>query len=136
MKNVLIYLAGLVSGIVFTIVISLFISGALVDKGDNGLTVFEQPAEVIPAESFEIFQVLPNGNALAFKGEPKTYGPGYNYLGMTVLFLADENTHYYDDQIINVPEGKCVRQIGIFQYNTEDDYKTVPVVGIYANDVR
>jgi hypothetical protein len=40
MKNVLIYLAGLVSGIVFTIVISLFISGTLVDKGDYGLTVF------------------------------------------------------------------------------------------------
>lgn len=131
MKHVFSFWAGFLSGFAFVFLVALYVNKASVDRGDKGLTVFEQPGEVIPAASFEVFQVLPNGNALAFKGEPKSYGTGYNYLGMAVLFLADEDSHYYDDQIISIPRGKCVRQVGIFQYNTEDDYKTVPVVAIY-----
>jgi hypothetical protein len=51
---------------------------------------------------------------------------------MVVLFIADENTHYYDDQIISVPRGKCVRQIGTYQYEERGIYKkTVPVVAIF-----
>jgi hypothetical protein len=52
---------------------------------------------------------------------------------MVVLFIADENTHYYDDQIISVPRGKCVRQIGTYQYETKMGYKTVPAVAIFDN---
>lgn len=136
MKNVLIYLAGFISGIVFLIVIALFVNDASADNGVEGLTVFEQPAEVISSSSFEVFQVVQNGNALARMGERKSYGTGYNYYGMVVLLLADENTHYYDDQIINVPNDKCARQIGTYQYETKDGYKTVPVVGFYDNDAR
>ena len=44
MKNVLIYLAGFISGIVFLIVIALFVNAASADNGVEGLTVFEQPA--------------------------------------------------------------------------------------------
>lgn len=136
MKNVLIYLAGFISGIVFLIVIALFVNDASADNGVEGLTVFEQPADVIPSSSFEVFQVVQNGNALARMGERKSYGTGYTYFGMVVLLLADENTHYYDDQIINVPNDKCARQIGTYQYETKDGYKTVPVVGICDNDAR
>lgn len=136
MKNVLIYLAGFISGIVFLIVIALFVNDASADNGVEGLTVFEQPADVIPSSSFEVFQVVQNGNALARMGERKSYGTGYTYFGMVVLLLADENTHYYDDQIINVPNDKCARQIGTYQYETKDGYKTVPVVGICDSDAR
>lgn len=136
MKNVLIYLAGFISGIVFLIVIALFVNDASADNGVEGLTVFEQPADVIPSYSFEVFQVVQNGNALARMGERKSYGTGYTYYGMVVLLLADENTHYYDDQIVNVPKGKCAMQIGTYQYETKDGYKTVPVVGFYDNDAR
>lgn len=136
MKNVLIYLAGFISGVVFLIVIALFVSRTSADNKVEGLTVFEQPAEVISSSSFEVFQVVQNGNALARMGERKSYGTGYNYYGMVVLLLADENTHYYDDQIVNVPKGKCAMQIGTYQYETKDGYKTVPVVGFYDNDAR
>ena len=136
MKNVLIYLAGFISGIVFLIVIALFVNDTSADNGVEGLTVFEQPADVIPSSSFEVFQVVQNGNALAHMGELKSYGTGYTYFGMVVLLLTDENTHYYDDQIVNVPKGKCAMQIGTYQYETKDGYKTVPVVGFYDNDAR
>lgn len=136
MKNILIFLAGFISGLAFIFLVVLYVNKASDDNTVEGLTVFEQPADVIPSSSFEVFQVVQNGNALACMGERKSYGTGYNYYGMVVLLLADENTHYYDDQIVNVPKGKCAMQIGTYQYETKDGYKTVPVVGFYDNDAR
>lgn len=130
MKKFLIFLAGFISGIVFLFIASLVISRNSSNGNIEGLTIFEEPADVIPTSSFEVFQVVQAGNALANAGEPRSFGDGYTYFGMVVLFLADENTHYYDDQIINVPRGKCVRQIGTYQYETKDGYKTVPAVAI------
>lgn len=130
MKKFLIFLAGFISGIVFLFIVSLVISRNSSNGNIEGLTIFEEPADVIPTSSFEVFQVVQAGNALANAGEPRSFGDGYTYFGMVVLFLADENTHYYDDQIINVPRGKCVRQIGTYQYETKDGYKTVPAVAI------
>lgn len=128
MKKFLIFLAGFVSGVVFLLVVSL----AVANNGDeptsiSGLTMFEQPAEVIDSPSFEVLQVVSAGNALAnaYDEELDTY------LGMVVLFLADENTHYYDDQIIEVSNNKCVRQVGTYQYETKNGYKTVPAVMMF-----
>ncbi len=134
MKNFLIFLAGFVSSIICLFLISLAVaSGANDDpQGIPGLTMFEQPADIIPSDSFEVLQVVTGGNALANAGE-KSYGGNYTYYGMVVLFIADENTHYYDDQIISVPRGKCVRQIGTYQYETKMGYKTVPAVAIFDN---
>ena len=134
MKNFLIFLAGFVSGIICLFLISLAIASGSNDdpQGIPGLTMFEQPADVIPSDSFEVLQVVSGGNALANAGK-KSYGGSYTYYGMVVLFIADENTHYYDDQIISVPRGKCVRQIGTYQYETKMGYKTVPAVAIFDN---
>ncbi len=69
-------------------------------------------------------QVLPNGNALATVKD-------LSDLGMVVLFLANNEKSYYDDQKINVPSDKCVMQIGTYKYNTASDFeKTVPVIRI------
>ena len=135
MKNFLIFLAGFVSGIICLLLISLAVASGYNDDPQSipGLTMFEQPADIIPSDSFEVFQVVSRGNALAHAGEKKFYSDSYTYLGMVVLFIANENTHYYDDQIISVPQGKCVRQIGTYQYETEMGYKTVPVVAIFDN---
>ena len=89
----------------------------------EGLTLFEQPGEVMTAKSYEVLQVVAGGNALANAES----GHG-TYYGMVVLFLTDENTNYYDDQIIKVPQGKFVRQVGTYRYTTKSGYKTVPAV--------
>jgi hypothetical protein len=89
--------------------------------------MFEQPAEVIDSPSFEVFQVVSGGNALA-----NAYDEGLDmHFGMVVLFLANENAHYYDDQLIEVTNNKCVRQVGTFQYDTKEGYKTVPAVMMF-----
>lgn len=134
MKNFLIFLAGFVSGIICLSVVSLaMVSGSNDDpQSIHGLTIFEQPADVISSNSFKVLQVVSGGNALATAGE-RFYRNEYLYNGMVVLFLADENTHYYDDQIISVSRGKRVRQIGTYQYETKIGYKTVPAVAIFDN---
>jgi hypothetical protein len=39
--------------------------------------------------------------------------------------------YYYDDEKIETPKGKVVRQIGIYQYPTKNDFvKTVPIIEI------
>lgn len=49
--------------------------------------------------------------------------------GITVLFLADENKSFYDEQKIKVPKGECAVQIGIYKYYDVTN-KTVPIVTI------
>ena len=40
-----------------------------------------------------------------------------------------ENKLYYDNERINIPKGKCAKQVGVYNYKTKSgDYKTVPVV--------
>ena len=51
-----------------------------------------------------------------------------NY-GLVVLFLSDENSTYYEDQIITVPVGKCLKQVGTYRYMTRQNMeKTVSCV--------
>lgn len=127
MRKFLIFLTGFVCGALALLLISI----AITNKSSNpaklqGLTLFEQAGEVMPAKSHEVLQVITDGCALANAES----GHG-TYYGLVVLFVGGENTHYYDDQIINIPKGKYVRQIGTYQYPTQSGYKTVPAVAIY-----
>ena len=124
MKNFLIFLAGFVSGIALLIIGALIIAKVDSDpKNIQGLTLFEQSVDIkFGYDGFDVIQVVEGGNALALNRDWKT----------VVLFMADENTHYYDSQRIYVPRGKCVRQIGTYQYeNKEQHKKTVPVVAFF-----
>ncbi len=128
MKKFLIFLAGFISGAVVLLGVLLLIAKGVENNSSQipGLTLFEQPGDVMTARSYEVLQVVAGGNALA------NAESGFNtYYGMVVLFLADENSNYYDDQIIKVPQGQCVRQVGTYQYPTQNGYKTVPAVRLY-----
>lgn len=84
---------------------------------DNTITRLETEGEYINYDSFEVDEVLENGNAITHATK--------NY-GLKVLFLAEKGKLYYDNQIINIPNGKCVKQIGIYKHY----YHTIPVVEI------
>ena len=50
---------------------------------------------------------------------------------MVVLFLAGNETSYYDDQKIYVSSDMRIMQVGTFRYMTREEMvKTVPVVAI------
>lgn len=124
-KSVLIYIGGIVTGIILTFVILLFVAKSNSDNPSNdNMIIFEQPQQKIDAKSFEVMQVLPDGNALA------TVESNENF-GMIVMFLANKNATYYDNQKIEVPTGKCARQIGTYRYMTRNNIeKTVPIIDI------
>lgn len=128
MKKALIFIGGVVTGVILTFVV-LVVIGVAANGGsvaNNNYVMFEQEGNVISTNSFEVFQVLDSGDALA--NEIEDYGVAS---GVTVLFLAEDGASYYDDQVIEIPTGKCVRQLGTYKYPTKSGFeKTVPVVGI------
>lgn len=128
MKKGLIFFFGLITGCILTVAALFYIGKVYSAGGDSGLTLFEQPVGTINSYSFEVLQVLPNGNALANSENPDWRE---SYTGPVVLLLADENSHYYDEQIVKVSKGKRARQVGSYQYQTNGGmHKTVPVVRI------
>lgn len=129
MKKAFIFIGGVVTGIVLTFIFAFIVNSRNADHNDD-LVLFEQEGDVISTKNFEVFQVLDSGDALA--NEKKDID-GYSVsTGLVVLFLnEDGTTSYYDDQKINVPQGKCVRQLGTYKYSTKSGLeKTVPIVGI------
>ncbi len=126
LKNILIFLAGMAA--MFVIMITM-----VPTPGDGlpGLTLFKDQTQekVIDAKQIEIFQVIEPNKALAdVTNKPyEIYDPDK----ILVLIIGDEKTTYYDDEKIDIPEGKCLKQIGIFQYESKSGtQKTVPVVSI------
>jgi hypothetical protein len=135
MKNFLIFLAGYVAGIVSLILVVVAVA-ALNDTSEVagthivGLTLFEEPAECLSTRSFEVFQVIDKGVALA-REIKSTNSYGNITSDLLVLLINDEGIYYYDDQVVKVPTGKCMRQVGIYQYTTKLEIeKTIPAVKI------
>ena len=130
MNKTLSFFLGLITGVVLTI-LTLFIIGKAMSAGqgtsDDGITMFEQPGDIIPTKKFEVLQVVPNG-ALAHS-EEKEFGVS-TFTGPIVLLLSEGQNTYYDGEVITVPKGKTVRQIGSYQYETRMGYKTVPIVQV------
>jgi len=88
--------------------------------------MFKEPTDVISDKSFKVLQVVRNNAALV-------HGPGKygDYYGTLYLIINDEGEYYYDDEIIKVPKGKVVRQIGVYKYTTKSETtKTVPLIKI------
>lgn len=140
MKKWIVFLLGFVAGCILTI-LALVVIGYAMNTTTNtvteenadyypGLILFEQPGEEFSAQSFEVMQVLSSNMALAHSGENE-YGRT-TYYGTLVLLIGDENTHFYDEQIVEVKQGKVARHIGTYQYeNRREMLKTVPVIKIF-----
>ena len=141
MKKWLFFWGGVVMGFILAIVLGVIINrsqdvpaqpqtefgGQTEEKEDkiDGLTLFETPGKAFEEKSMEVFQVLaPNAALVNGKSD-------YGYMGQTYLLVNRENEYYYDEEIIKVPQGKVLRQIGVYQYVTRAEMsKTVPVVMI------
>lgn len=126
-KFILTYVGGIVTGIVLMIVFALIVNSTQQGQAnmiDSDVVMFEQPQQVIKARTLRVMQVLPNGSALATVDILENNG------GMVVMFLAKDGVSYFDDQKINVPSEKCLKQVGTYTYESKLGMKTVPVVEI------
>ena len=137
MKKWLIFIGGILTGIVLTVVLGLVLSSISKDKTPteneteisdqpDGVTIFDEPGEIMNSKSYKVFQVVFDNGALVNEELENDI-----YLGTVFLLINDEDKYYYDDEIIKVPQGKVVRQIGIYKYPTKRDIiKTVPIIKI------
>lgn len=122
-KKILIYIAGIITGAVLMILFAVLFA----DKSsvDNGMTLFGREGACVGNNSFKVMQVLDSGDALAVEMKSGIA------IGITVLFMTDGKTSYYDNQIIDIPSGMCAKQLGTFKYESKDGMsRTVPIVGI------
>lgn len=120
-KKIFVFLLGVLTGVLLTFAIAFIVNKA--NSTDSGLSFFDQPGEVMDVKSFEVFQALNNGAALAW--EDDTYSHD-----LKVLLWNKDGSPYYDNQKVKLPAGKCFRQIGIYHYSAKMGVKTVPIVTI------
>lgn len=126
MKKVLLFAGGFISGVI-TVIIAALLYNASINSSDDklpGLTLFPEKGECIETGGeLKVIQVIEQNVALARSAD---------YSNMIVVLLINHNgISYYDDQRIKIPENKCPRQIGIYNYSTNSDkVKTVPAVVI------
>ena len=141
MNKWLFFIGGILFGIALAVVFSLLINSKEQTNPDGntptprekettktpeGVTYFDEPGEIMNAKSYKVFQVVFDNGALV--REPAEYGL---YLGKVSLMVDSEEKYYYDDEIINVPQDKVVRQIGIYRYRTKNKtVKAVPIIMI------
>lgn len=127
MKNLLIYILGIFTGLVIIFFIGLNGSNkTAIDNPYNlkGLVMLEDEGECITNKSLKVFQTINTNKALV---EPITNGNINN--NDLFLLVNNNNKIYYDGEIIKIPSKKCAKQIGVFSYETKsEDWKTVPVV--------
>lgn len=142
MKKWVVYVLGVVTGFLLTIVIAFFsnsIQGkesnsnvigsetTVEEESDDGVKMFDKPGDIINEKSLQVFQVIAE-NAALVRGKDKGYDI---YTGPIYLLINHDGKYYYDEEKVNVSQGKVVRQVGIYQYETRNEFlKTVPIIMI------
>ena len=123
-KKILIYIAGVVTGVIMTVGVLFVIGLANQNSTDNDpIQYLEQPVsyENKKETSFKVLQVLGNA-ALAIEASDKI-GSDVMYCGNMVLVLGK---NFYSDQIVKV---KNPQRVGTYSYTTNGGMpKTVPVI--------
>lgn len=103
------------------------------NTSSNGMTLFDEPGDCLSTKTFEVMQVVDNNHALAHEVEWNAVLESYMSTGLLVLLTNDNGEYYYDDQVIEVPKGMCMRQVGIYKYQTRMEIdKTVPIVKLMS----
>lgn len=124
-KNILIFLAGMLSCFVILVAIGknvkLKSKTPVVQESNSSLTLLDEPGDCVQVRDFRVIEVMPSGDALA---------EGFNNGFFEVLFLKQEGKAYYEGQVIPVPEDKCARQIGIYKQKKYGSSKTLAVIEI------
>ena len=126
MKNVLIFLGGLVTGIFLMVIVGYIyykIGTNQNTKTNDPIHYLEKPVsyEGKTETSFEVFQVL--GNAALATEESDRIDDDVLYYGNTVVILGE---NYYTDQVVTI---KNPMRVGTYSYTNNGGMPmTVPVI--------
>ena len=121
MKKWLIYVLGIITGVILTFAFAFCINLSN-NSGIIGLEMFEEPGDYMEYSQFEVFQVLESGCALAHTDDS---------FGAIVFIIPNEKQQFYDDQKIVLKNDQCAQHVGIYKYSTKMEIeKTVPAIRI------
>lgn len=123
MKKGLIFILGILTGIVLTFGIIFATSK---NSRIPGLEFLNEPGEIFKGTELRVMDVVSLDSAISFTSRPATENP--------VLYIKRRNdkTPLYDDLVIKVPAGKCLRIVGTYNYETQmNEYVTIPVVMMF-----
>lgn len=121
MKKWLIYVLGVITGIVLTFAFAFCVNLSN-NSGIIGLEMFEEPGEDMEYTQFEVFQVLDSGCALANADDT---------FDVTVFIIPGDKQQFYDNQKIVLKNNQCAQRVGTYRYSTKKGIeKTVPAVKI------
>ena len=123
MKHLVSALAGAVIGSIATLAV-VFVGGVGLPKTDD-VEWFKHEGVCLSVENLRVLKVVSNGRALVSEEkEDLLKSP-------LMLFVKDGEHHFYDEQIITMPKGKCAKHVGNFHFQTKDDgIRIIPVVKI------
>lgn len=142
MRSFLMFLLGYIAGVLSICILALFLAMVKsnaeqvnsVEKIDNHITLFKEPAGCVTTNALRVYRVLDEYYAIADEVEYKSYVGEYSYKSgaIKVVVKSEEKNLFYDDQIIEVPSGKCMRQIGVYTEHPN----TYPVVKMAESSVQ
>ena len=125
MNRWLIFIGGVLVGVVITLLVLLIIG--LSDQRKEHITLFDKPGVAVADREFIVNQIV-NDTAVfvnAIRNELGTPHIGDTYL------LVNNGKCLNDNQTIVVQEGQIARQIGTYRYVEIDDViETVPIIKI------
>ena len=121
MKKWIIYVLGVITGIILTFVFAFCVNLSN-NSGIIGLEMLEEPGDYMEYSQFEVFQVVESGCALAYADES---------FGSIVFIIPNECQQFYDDQKIVLKNDQCAQHVGTYKYSTKMEIeKTVPAIRI------
>ena len=121
MKKWIIYVLGVITGIILTFVFAFCVNLSN-NSGIIGLEMLEEPGDYMEYSQFEVFQVVESGCALAYADES---------FGSIVFIIPNESQQFYDDQKIVLKNDQCAQHVGTYKYSTKMEIeKTVPAIRI------
>ena len=122
MKNWLIYVLGIITGIILTFAFALCVANISDNSEITGLEMFEEPGEQMDYSQFKVLQVLKSGCALAYSDHS---------FSTIVLIIPDETQQFYDNQKIVLGTNQYAQRVGTYRYTAQNGMgKTVPAVKI------
>lgn len=132
------FIVGIVIGALLTTGVAFYVGNKLISNNgtDNirGLTMLKEgeKGSVFDTKNIKVMQTLSSKMALAHTGKEDSFTHKMEYYnGILVLYIASDNVRLYDDQVIEIPQGKNLVQVGTFEYETKNKtMKTVPAVSI------
>lgn len=130
-RSIVIFLAGMLTMFLLMIFI---VSVSSIDEESleledeqtiEGITLFEDSKEepITSNKQLNVVSCLKDNVAIVQSGvKPKE---------MLMLLMGEDGELFYDNQKIDIPNGKITRQIGVYQYDDDEGgTKTIPVVKI------